>query len=153
LLLAHASWLAANLRNANSPAARRKGLKGCEAATARSAGAAAIAESRKARFLGRPPGRPKNAPTLNIPHKRFHLVLMRALDLFLLFLYNECMILPLDYLIGYNKNIYELTCAVIRRSYQITMTEDEEIEENFGKVVSTAIAQVLTKKVTFRLEE
>jgi DNA-directed RNA polymerase subunit omega len=63
------------------------------------------------------------------------------------------MILPLDILIGYEQNIYELTCAAIRRSYQITMTGDEEIEENFGKVVSTAIGQILTKKVTFRIEE
>jgi hypothetical protein len=43
--------LAANLHPANSPAARRKGLEGCEAATARSAGAVAIAESRKAWFF------------------------------------------------------------------------------------------------------
>jgi DNA-directed RNA polymerase subunit omega len=63
------------------------------------------------------------------------------------------MILPLDSLIGYNENIYVLTCAAIRRSYQITMTGDEEIEENSGKVVSTAIRQILTKKVTFRIEE
>ncbi|MDR3200818.1 MAG: DNA-directed RNA polymerase subunit omega [Spirochaetales bacterium] len=63
------------------------------------------------------------------------------------------MILPLDLLIGYNENVYELTCAAIRRSYQITMTKDEEIEENLGKVVSTAIRQILTKKVTFRIED
>ena len=63
------------------------------------------------------------------------------------------MILPLDALIGYEENIYELTCASIRRSYQITITGDEEVEENFGKVVSTAIGQILTKRVTFRLED
>jgi hypothetical protein len=39
----------------------RKGLEGCEAATARSAGAGAIAESRKARFLARSA---KDAPFL-----------------------------------------------------------------------------------------
>jgi DNA-directed RNA polymerase subunit omega len=63
------------------------------------------------------------------------------------------MILPLDPLIGYEKNVYELTCAVIRRAYQITVTGDEEIEENLGKVVSTAISQILTNKVMFRLED
>ena len=63
------------------------------------------------------------------------------------------MILPLDPLIGYEDNIYELTCASIRRAYQITVTGDEEIEENNGKVVSTAINQILTNKVTFRLED
>jgi DNA-directed RNA polymerase subunit omega len=63
------------------------------------------------------------------------------------------MILPLDPLIGYEDNVYELTCAAIRRAYQITVTGDEEIEENLGKVVSTAISQILTNKVMFRLEE
>jgi DNA-directed RNA polymerase subunit omega len=63
------------------------------------------------------------------------------------------MILPLDPLIGYEENVYELTCAAIRRAYQITVTGDEEIEENLGKVVSTAISQILTNKVMFRLED
>ena len=63
------------------------------------------------------------------------------------------MILPLNHLIGYEENVYELTCASIRRAYQITVTGDEEVEENNGKVVSTAIRQILTNRVTFRLEE
>ena len=63
------------------------------------------------------------------------------------------MILPLDLLEQYRDNIYELTCASIRRAYQITMTGDEELDENEGKVVSTAISQILTKKVQYRIEE
>jgi DNA-directed RNA polymerase subunit omega len=63
------------------------------------------------------------------------------------------MILPLDLLEQYEENIYELTCASIRRAYQITMTGDEELEENDGKVVSTAVRQILTKKVQYRIEE
>jgi len=63
------------------------------------------------------------------------------------------MILPLDPLIGYEENIYELTCAAIRRAYQITVTGDEEVEENLGKVVPTAIGQILSKKITFRMED
>ena len=63
------------------------------------------------------------------------------------------MILPLDLLEQYQENIYELTCASIRRAYQITMTGDEELEENDGKVVSTAVRQILTKKVQYRIEE
>jgi DNA-directed RNA polymerase subunit omega len=63
------------------------------------------------------------------------------------------MIIPLEFLVGYEKNVYELTCAAIRRAYQITVTGDEEVEANHGKVVSTAISQVLTRKVIFRLEE
>ena len=50
-------------------------------------------------------------------------------------------------------NIYELTNAAVRRSYQITMTGDEELEDNNGKVVSTAIRQILTKKVQYQIEE
>jgi len=63
------------------------------------------------------------------------------------------MILPLNHLIGYEENVYELTCASIRRAYQITVTGDEEVEENNGKAVSTAIRQILTNRVTFRLED
>ncbi|MEE8441898.1 MAG: DNA-directed RNA polymerase subunit omega, partial [Spirochaetia bacterium] len=60
------------------------------------------------------------------------------------------MILPLDLLEQYRENVYVLTCATIRRAYQITMTGDDEVEENDGKVVSTAIHQVLTGKVQYR---
>lgn len=63
------------------------------------------------------------------------------------------MILPLDLLIRYEDNIYELTCAAIRRAYQITVTGDEELEENQGKVVSTATSQLLTKKVQYSIED
>ena len=63
------------------------------------------------------------------------------------------MILPLNLLEQYRDNIYELTCASIRRAYQITMTGDEELVENNGKVVSTAISQILTKKVQYSIEE
>jgi DNA-directed RNA polymerase subunit omega len=63
------------------------------------------------------------------------------------------MILPLDLLERDQGNIYELTCAAIRRAYQITVTGDEELEENQGKVVSTAIHQILTKKVQYRIGE
>ena len=62
------------------------------------------------------------------------------------------MVLPLDLLIGNSDNVYELTCASIRRASQITLAGDEEIDENGGKVVSVAIKQILTKKVEYRLE-
>ncbi len=63
------------------------------------------------------------------------------------------MIIPLDLLIGNDDNVYELTCATIRRALQITMAGDEEVDRNNGKVVSTAIKQILSKKVNYRLEE
>ena len=62
------------------------------------------------------------------------------------------MVLPLDKLIGDSNNVYELTCASIRRASQITLAGDEDIAENDGKVVSTALKQILTKKVEYRLE-
>jgi DNA-directed RNA polymerase subunit omega len=63
------------------------------------------------------------------------------------------LIIPLDRLINEESNIYELTAAAIRRAYQITVTGDEELETNQGKVVSTAIKQVLTRKVEYQIEE
>ncbi len=63
------------------------------------------------------------------------------------------MVLPLEQLISNTDNVYELTCAAIRRAAQITLAGDEEIPENEGKVVSTAIKQILTKKVEYRLED
>ncbi len=63
------------------------------------------------------------------------------------------MILPLNLLEEYQGNVYELTCASIRRAYQITMTGDEDLDEQDGKVVSTAVRQILTRKVQYRIEE
>jgi DNA-directed RNA polymerase subunit omega len=62
-------------------------------------------------------------------------------------------IIPMDKLINEDSNIYELTAASIRRAYQITVTGDEELDANQGKVVSTAIKQILTRKVQYQIEE
>jgi DNA-directed RNA polymerase subunit omega len=62
------------------------------------------------------------------------------------------MIFPLEELIEYDQNMYEITSAASRRSYQISMLKDPEIEENDGKVVSLAARQVFTQEVEFRLE-
>ena len=91
-----------------------------------------------------------------------------VLDLFLVILYlcyttknlslnrnttwRERVIIPLDRLIQYNDNVYPLTNAMIKRATQIHLAGDEELEENKGKVVSTAIKQILTEKVRYRLE-
>lgn len=63
------------------------------------------------------------------------------------------MIIPLDLLIGNQGNMYEITCASIRRAYQITVAGDEDLDLSQGKVVSLAVKQVLTKKVEYRIEE
>ncbi|MDR1287462.1 MAG: DNA-directed RNA polymerase subunit omega [Treponema sp.] len=62
------------------------------------------------------------------------------------------MIFPLEELIEYNGNMYEITSAASRRSYQLSMIRDPEIEDNDGKVVSLAARQVFQKEVEFRLD-
>lgn len=62
------------------------------------------------------------------------------------------MIFPLEELIEYRKNMYEITVAASRRAYQLSMIRDEEIEHNEGKVISLAAQQVFTNKIGFRLE-
>ncbi|MDR0601508.1 MAG: DNA-directed RNA polymerase subunit omega [Treponema sp.] len=62
------------------------------------------------------------------------------------------MIFPIEELIGYNGNMYEITSAASRRSYQLSMLRDPEVEENDGKVVSLAARQVFQKEVEFRLD-
>ena len=68
------------------------------------------------------------------------------------------MIFPLEELIEYDKNMYEITAASSRRSYQLSMlyavSDDDTkywVDENDGKVVSLAARQVFTKEVEFRL--
>jgi DNA-directed RNA polymerase subunit omega len=63
------------------------------------------------------------------------------------------MIFPLEELIEYNGNMYEITSAASRRSFQLSMIRDEEIEANDGKVVSLAARQIFTKQIEFRIEE
>ena len=68
------------------------------------------------------------------------------------------MIFPLEELIEYGKNMYEITAASSHRSFQLSMlyaAKDEDakflIDENEGKVVSLAARQVFTKEVEFHL--
>ena len=70
------------------------------------------------------------------------------------------MIFPLKELIQYEKNMYEVTVASSRRSYQLSMLYAAQdiyaryhIDDNDGKVVSLAARQVFTEEVEFRLEE
>ncbi len=62
------------------------------------------------------------------------------------------MIIPLDLLISNSSNVYQLTNAAIKRALQINLAGDDELEANKSKVVSTAIKQILTEKVRYRLE-
>jgi DNA-directed RNA polymerase subunit omega len=63
------------------------------------------------------------------------------------------MIFPLEELVEYTGNMYEITTAASRRSFQLSMLKDEKIDENDGKAVSLAARQIFNKEVKFRLEE
>ena len=63
------------------------------------------------------------------------------------------MILPLSKLIDLHDDVYAHTCAIIKRAQQVTVAGDEELEKNNGKVVSTAIDQILTTKVEYVIED
>ena len=68
------------------------------------------------------------------------------------------MIFPLEKLIEYDKNMYEITAAASHRSYQLSMlyAADDDmtkpwIDENDGKVVSLAARQVFANEIEFRM--
>jgi DNA-directed RNA polymerase subunit omega len=63
------------------------------------------------------------------------------------------MIFPLETLIKYEGNMYEITCASSRRSYQISVLNDPEIQENDDKPVSLAARQVFGGQIQFQLLE
>ena len=60
--------------------------------------------------------------------------------------------ISLDLLVKNQGNMYILTCAVIKRAIQLNITGDEEIDANKGKVVITALNQILSQKVQYQLE-
>lgn len=63
------------------------------------------------------------------------------------------MIFPLEELVEFKDNIYEITVAASRRAYQMAKVKDPEIEANSDKVVCVAAKQLFTKKVNYRIEE
>lgn len=63
------------------------------------------------------------------------------------------MIFPLEQLVEFDDNIYEITVAASRRAYQMAKVEDPEIVANSDKVVCVAARQLFNKKVNYRIEE
>lgn len=63
------------------------------------------------------------------------------------------MIIPINELIDYTGNRYELTCAAIKRATQLNLVSSEELKKNNGKIVPTALNQMLLGKVKYKLEE
>ena len=62
------------------------------------------------------------------------------------------MIFPLEQLVKFSNNVYEVTVAASRRAYQMLMIKDPAIEQNDGKVVSLAAKQLFTEQVQYRIE-
>jgi DNA-directed RNA polymerase subunit omega len=58
--------------------------------------------------------------------------------------------MPLEDLINYNKNAYELTVAITRRAFQLAVLKTPEVEKSNGKVVSLATQQIFSKQVEYR---
>lgn len=63
------------------------------------------------------------------------------------------MIMPLEQLIEYDRNAYEMTVAVTHRAYQLAVIKGPEVEKNNGKVVSLATRQIFSKAVEYRFLE
>lgn len=63
------------------------------------------------------------------------------------------MIFPIQELIEFNGNIYEITCACSRRAYQLAKLQDPILKENGDKVVSVAAKQIFSGDIEYRLEE
>lgn len=63
------------------------------------------------------------------------------------------MIFPLENLVKFNNNVYEVTVAASRRAFQLSMIRDPIIEENDGKVVSLAAKQLFGEQIQYRIEE
>ncbi len=62
-------------------------------------------------------------------------------------------IFPLEQLIGFQDNIYQITVAASRRAYQMSKINDPEVERNYGKAVSIAARQLFCNKVSYRIED
>jgi DNA-directed RNA polymerase subunit omega len=61
------------------------------------------------------------------------------------------MIMPLEQLIEYDGNAYEITVAITRRSYHLAVLKTPEVEKNNGKVVSLATKQVFSHQVEYKM--
>ncbi|MDC7239120.1 MAG: DNA-directed RNA polymerase subunit omega [Spirochaetales bacterium] len=62
---------------------------------------------------------------------------------------NRELIIPLGDLVDSEGNMYELTNAAIHRAAQIAVAGSDDLEKNRGKIVSTALEEIISKKVEF----
>lgn len=63
------------------------------------------------------------------------------------------MIFPLEKLIEFDDNIYEITCASSRRAYQLAKIQDPTSEEKGSdKMVSLGAKQIFTGDVNYQVD-
>ena len=65
--------------------------------------------------------------------------------------YTSNMIMPLEQLIEYDGNVYEITVAITMRAYHLAVLKTPDVEKNNGKVVTLETRQVVSKKSNYRL--
>jgi DNA-directed RNA polymerase subunit omega len=58
---------------------------------------------------------------------------------------------PLKNLIEYNANMYEITSAIIRRVYQLSVIMQPETDRDGEKIVSIAAKELFTKEVEYKI--
>lgn len=66
---------------------------------------------------------------------------------------NRELIIPLGDLVDSEGNMYELTNAAIHRADQISVAGSENLEKNRGKIVSTALEEIISKKVEYEYQK
>lgn len=66
---------------------------------------------------------------------------------------EDTMIFPLEELVKFKGNVYEITCASSRRAYQLAVVDAPEVKENNDRTVSLAAKQLFSNQVEYRLED
>ncbi|MDA3957928.1 DNA-directed RNA polymerase subunit omega [Oceanispirochaeta sp.] len=66
---------------------------------------------------------------------------------------NRELIIPLGDLVNHEGNMYELTNAAIHRAEQISMAGSDDLDKNRGKIVSTALEEIISKKVQYEYQK
>ena len=60
---------------------------------------------------------------------------------------------PLEELIEYPGNMYEITCAIVRRAYQLAVMVEPGPDGGDDKIASEAAREIFTQEVEYRIEE
>ncbi|HOT59683.1 MAG TPA: DNA-directed RNA polymerase subunit omega [Spirochaetia bacterium] len=61
--------------------------------------------------------------------------------------------IPLNSLLDYNGNAYELAVAISKRAYQLAVLKTPDVVDSDGKVVGLAMNQIFSKEIVYQIEE